>query len=128
MRTLLLAIVCVVAAACATPDSSLKGSVSRGGLYGAATLASVGTFEYQVAPKITANAMLRRRAAVDVDHGRVSVAAAREVLRVSDRARTALADAIAADRAGDRVRASQLLGEADRALAAGREILEGGAK
>ncbi len=132
MRVLLVAACALLATACATTttrvSSTFHSHESASGAFIAGTLAPLGSFEYQVAPQYTANAMLRRRAAVNLDRGRITVDVARSILRVTDRTRTALDDAVAADRRGDIVRARVLLGEAKRALAEGQTTLEGGLK
>lgn len=90
MKTLALILMAVALAGCASSTQPLSGKAGATGPYAAATLASVGTCEMDVAADYTALAMSRTRAARNLGKGRISVAQARQVQALADSARADL--------------------------------------
>lgn len=90
MKTLAFILMVVGLTGCASQQAPLSGNASASGLYGAATLASVGTCEMDVAADYTALAMSRTRAARNLGKGRINVAQAKQIQALADRARADL--------------------------------------
>lgn len=90
MKTLLAILITVALVGCAAKPIALSGKADATGPYAAATLASVGTCEMDVAADYTALAMARTRAARNLGKGRITVAQARQVQALADSARADL--------------------------------------
>lgn len=90
MKTLALFLIAVALIGCAAQPVPLSGKAEASGLYGAATLASVGTCEMDVAADYTALAMARTRAARNLGKGRINVEQAKQIQALADRARADL--------------------------------------
>lgn len=95
MRTLILAAALALLSACAGPQ--LASAPERDtGVIAVATLAPLGSFEWQVAPDYTRMAMTRRIAARLLTQGRITVEVAEQVQAEADAARRLLDEAVAA--------------------------------
>lgn len=90
MKTLALILMAVALAGCASKPVPLSGKADATGPYAAATLASVGTCEMDVAADYTALAMARTRTARNLGKGRITVDQARQVQAMADSARADL--------------------------------------
>lgn len=90
MKTLALVLITFALAGCASQPVPLSGTADASGPYAAATLASVGTCEIDVAADYTALAMARTRATRNLNKGRISVAQAKQIQALADRARADL--------------------------------------
>lgn len=90
MKTLALILITFVLSGCASQTVPLSGKADATGPYAAATLASVGTCEMDVAADYTALTMSRTRAARNLNKGRISVAQARQIQAMADRVRADL--------------------------------------
>lgn len=88
MKTLALILITVALAGCASKP--LSGKADATGPYAAATLASVGTCEVDVAADYTALTMARTRATRNLGKGLITAAQARQVQSMADRARADL--------------------------------------
>jgi hypothetical protein len=89
MRYLIPLLAALALTACAGTPAQIA-TTAQTGLYAAATLARAGTIDEQLAPAYTRNAMVRQRAARQLDAGHIDIATARAVLTHTDAARTAL--------------------------------------
>lgn len=118
MRTLLIAAAALLLAACSALAPSNPMPPVRMAVFadGAATLASVDTCEYEIAPLYTRNVVARTRAARALDAGRISIDEAIRVQTTTDAVRALLDRACPAGRLGKQVdrdavkRAAELLG------------------
>lgn len=90
MKTLLAILITVALFGCASQSVPLSGKADATGSYAAATLASVGTCEMDVAADYTALAMSRTRAARNLGKGRITVEQAKQIQTLADRARADL--------------------------------------
>ncbi|GIK83027.1 MAG: hypothetical protein BroJett024_41320 [Alphaproteobacteria bacterium] len=96
-RILILIAAALSLAACAGPTAPLSSAPARDtGVIVTATLAPLGSFEWQVAPDYTRLATTRRLAARALTNGRISIATAEQVQVEADAARSALDEAVAA--------------------------------
>ena len=75
---------------CASQPIPLSGKAAATGPYAAATLASVGTCEMDVAADYTALAMARTRATRNLGKGRITVDQAKQIQSLADSARADL--------------------------------------
>lgn len=125
MRNPLAVLVAAIAlAACAAPPPApLEARGAARGVEIFATLAPVGTVEWRAAPTFTQLAAMRRRAAILLDRGRISVQVAVEVQAAGDVIRQLLDQALAAGVAKDEARADTLINEASTRLHAARDLL-----
>lgn len=95
-RILILIVAALALAACAAPTAPLTSAPARdSGVIVTATLAPLGSFEWQVAPDYTRLATTRRLAARALTNGRISIATAEQVQVEADAARRALDEAVA---------------------------------
>lgn len=95
-RILILIAAALALAACAGPTAPLSSVPARDtGVIVSATLAPLGSFEWQVAPDYTRLATTRRLAARALTNGRISIATAEQVQTEADAARSALDEAVA---------------------------------
>lgn len=96
MRRILIPVAAaLVLAACAAPTTPLSTAPARDtGVIVSATLAPLGSFEWQVAPDYTRLATTRRLAARALANGRISIATAEQVQVEADAARSALDEAV----------------------------------
>lgn len=92
MRRLLLIVVAVLGlGACAsTPQATPMQGAGGARIVGFGTLADFGSWEFELAPTYTRLAVLRHRAARQLNDRRISLAAAVEVQDLADRARALL--------------------------------------
>lgn len=118
MKTLLAVLITVALVGCASQSVPLSGKADATGPYAAATLASVGTCEMDVAADYTALAMSRTRAARNLDKGRITVDQAKQIQALADRARADL------DAACPNVAAKLNVARRDAARATLKTILE----
>lgn len=94
-RILILIAAALALAACAGPTAPLSSVPARDtGVIVSATLAPLGSFEWQVAPDYTRLATTRRLAARALTNGRISIATAEQVQTEADAARSALDEAV----------------------------------
>ena len=94
-RILILIAAAFALAACAGPTAPLSSAPARdSGVIVSATLAPLGSFEWQVAPDYTRLATTRRLAARALTNGRISIATAEQVQAEADAARRALDEAV----------------------------------
>lgn len=121
-------LLCIVAGCASTPAPlpiALQAEAKSVGGYSAfATLAPLGSFEWQVAPSVTRLSALRHNAARQFRKGGISQALAVEVLNRTDAARGALEAAVAADAKKQTTVAQQKAAEAARIILEAELLLE----
>lgn len=123
MRHLTLLVAVLALSACAAPTTPLVTTPARDtGVIVTATLAPLGSFEWQVAPDYTRLATTRRLAARALTNGRISVATAEQVQAEADSARRALDEAVATAQ-GNRASADALVTKARESLARAAALL-----
>lgn len=128
MRRLLIAAAAALLASCAAaPEPQLQAQGRGRVVIGAATLASIGTFEWTAAPAYTRLALLRQRAASRLDAKRITVDQARQVQAIADKARGRLDDAMSAHTRNPEVAARELAG-AQSLIEQGEAILKEAAR
>lgn len=93
MKTLLAILIAVALVGCASKSVPLSGKADATGPYAAATLASVGTCEMDVAADFTALKISRKRTARNLIKGRITKAQAIEIQSLGDSVRKDLAAA-----------------------------------
>jgi hypothetical protein len=96
--------------------------------YAVATLAPLGSFEFEAAPTFTRNAMLRHRSAALARAGKIEVSALEAAIKNCDAARLKLDAALSADRAHNQIKAHQLLNEASAIISSAEVALNSGVK
>lgn len=96
MRYLVAAIAALLLAGCAAAPQPMEAHGRGRVVIGAATLATLGTFEWHAAPAYTQLALLRQRAARRLNDGRITVDLARRIQTAADAARAELDEAVGA--------------------------------
>ena len=96
--------------------------------FAVATLASLGSFEFEAAPAFTRNAVLRHRSAALARAGKIGITTLEQAIRNCDSARVKLDAALAADRARNAIQAHRLLNEASEIIASAEAALNEGVK
>lgn len=96
--------------------------------FAVATLASIGSFEYEAAPAFTRNAALRHRSAALARAHKIDVDTLKQAIENCDRARAQLSAALKADREHNSVRAHQLLNDATAIINSAEVALNAGVK
>lgn len=128
MRRLILPVIAAATlalSACAAPTTPLATTPARDtGVIVTATLAPLGSFEWQVAPDYTRLATTRRLAARALTNGRISVATAEQVQVEADAARRALDEAVSTAQ-GNRAGADALVTKARASIARAAALLGG---
>lgn len=129
IRLIALSAVLGLLAACVTEQVAqpleASAAATDDGSYSAATLAPLGSFEWKIAPSYTRNALVRHNTAKALRKQEITLAVASNVLKATDRARTLLDNAIAADARKDVVSAENLAKAAADVIAQAEIILRG---
>lgn len=91
MRVILIALAAALMAACTSPAPIQPiEAIAQGKVVGFGTLADFGSWEFELAPAYTRLAVLRHRAARQLDERRIALPTAMAVQDLADRARALL--------------------------------------